>query len=106
MTDKKYYDSNNREYKVGDIVFNPFFGDYWLVEEYTEEEQSETDCLYCLSLYGDRDEYYMDIDEPAGFIIICSKDEPDYNKYIEEFKQIIKRRKEQEAQWEKDGECL
>lgn len=26
MTDKKYYDSNNREYKVGDIVFNPFFG--------------------------------------------------------------------------------
>ena len=48
----------------------------------------------------------MDIDEPAGFKIICSKDEPDYNKYIEEFKQIIKRRREQEAQWEKDGECL
>ena len=40
----------------------------------------------------------MDIDEPAGFIIICSKDEPDYNKYIEEFNEIIKRR-EQEAQW-------
>ena len=45
----------------------------------------------------------MDIDEPAGFIIICSKDEPDYNKYIEEFNEIIKRRREQEAQWEKNG---
>ena len=75
MDSKKYYDSNNKEYKVGDIVFNPFFGDYWLVEEYTEEEQSETDCPYCLSLYGDKDDYYMDIDEPAGFIIICSKNE-------------------------------
>ena len=32
MSSKKYYDSNNKEYKVGDIVFNPFFGDYWLVE--------------------------------------------------------------------------
>lgn len=103
MIDKKYYDSNKREYKVGDIVYNPFFGDYWLVEEYTEEEQSETDCPYCLSLYGDKDDYYMDIDEPAGFIIICSKGEPDYNKYIEEFNEIIKRRREQEAQWEKDG---
>ena len=103
MSSKKYYDSNNKEYKVGDIVFNPFFGDYWLVEEYTEEEQSETDCPYCLSLYGDKDDYYMDIDEPAGFIIICSKGEPDYNKYIEEFNEIIKRRREQEAQWEKNG---
>ena len=101
----EYKDSKGRNYKLGDIVFNPYFGDYWLVEEYTEEER-DCVCPYCFSLYGSKDEYYMDLDEPAGFEIVCSVGEKDYDTYREEFKEIIKQRREQEAQWEKDGECL
>ena len=36
---------------------------------------------------------------------MSSKNEPDYNKYIEGYNEIIKRRREQEAQWEKNGKC-
>lgn len=27
------FDSNNKEYKLYDIVYNPFFGDYWVVQK-------------------------------------------------------------------------
>lgn len=106
MTEEKeleYKDSKGRNYKLGDIVFNPCFGDFWLVEEYTKEER-DYECPYCFSLYGSKDEYYMDLDEPVGFEIVCSKGEPDYDQYIKEFKEIIKKRKEQEAEWEKENQ--
>lgn len=105
MTEEKeleYSDSKGRNYKLGDIVFNPCFGDFWLVEKYEENEQ-EGECPYCFSQYGSKGDYYMDLDEPEGFEIVCSKGEPDYEQYIKEFTEIIKRRREQEAEWEKEN---
>lgn len=97
----KYSDSKGKEYKVGDVVFNPFFGDFWLVGKY---EEPEDECPYYLAQYGDMDLYYMDLDEPCGFEIVCSKDEEDYEKYITELKEIAKRIKEEEAKWEKESQ--
>ena len=92
-TDKKlvYFDFKGKQYKEGDIVFNPFFGDFWLVEKYTDKEKLEydTECDYCFSQYGSKDLYFMDLDEPSGFEIVCSVNDKDYEKYLNEFKTIV-----------------
>lgn len=96
---RKYKDSKGKEYKVGDVVFNPFFGDFWLVGKY---EQPENKCPYYLAQYGDMDLYYMDLDEPCGFEIVCSIGDEKYNQFIKEFKEIVRKIKEEEAQWEQE----
>lgn len=83
-----YYDKNNIEYKVGDIVCNTFAGDYWVVVELTDEEKKlydiETDLG--LALYNDKDYYCIAIDEPVGFEIVMSIDDDDYLDFLKEMK--------------------
>lgn len=90
-----YKDSKGFEYKVGDIVYNPCFGDYWVVQKYTEQEKEEykPDCDYCLALNNDKDDYFEDINVPQGFEIIMSKDHDDYDTAIKELNDIAKHRK-------------
>ena len=92
----KYFDDNSLEYSVGDIVYNPSFGDYWVVQEVTEEDKKNygltTDL--CLALYNNKDDYVMDIDEPVGFIIITKKEDDGYDEAIAELNEIAKKREE------------
>ena len=86
-----YYDAEGTEYQVGDIVFNPCFGDYWVVQEVTEQDKEdygfETDL--CLALYNNKDHYSMDIDDPVGFVIVMRKDDKDYSGFIEEMRLYV-----------------
>lgn len=88
---EKYYDAEGTEYQVGDIVFNPCFGDYWVVQEVTEQDKEdygfETDL--CLALNNDKDHFSMDIDEPAGFVIVMRKDDKNYLDVIEEMRLCV-----------------
>lgn len=72
-----HYDGNKVEYLVGDIVFNPYFGDLYVVKNKvcdTSNKLDDTcDCKFELVQYNDRDMYYMDLDEPANFIILAHK---------------------------------
>ena len=54
------------QYKVGDILYNPAFGDIWLVSE-RYNEGNEEDELYLKKVDYDYDE---DIYVPQGFIRI------------------------------------
>ena len=87
-----YFDSNGKEYSIGDIVVNSFFGDYWIVGKYSENESiknQEEDCPYYLAQYGDPDLYFMDLDEPVGFIIEVKYNEGErYENALKELKQI------------------
>ena len=81
----KYKDSNGNNYHIGDIVYNPAAEDLWLVEELTFEEMKSYNFTtpYILSLYGNKDECVIEINEPAGFKIRCSStDTYGYIKYI------------------------
>lgn len=73
---KVYCDSKGVEYKEGDIVYNPCIGDYWVVR--CSIPSDNTLCPYQLVLWDSRDEYYMDLDEPAGFEIVSRKGDTDY----------------------------
>lgn len=76
QTTKVYCDSKGVEYKEGDIVYNPCIGDYWVVR--CSIPSDNTLCPYQLVLWDSRDEYYMDLDEPAGFEIVSRKGDTDY----------------------------
>lgn len=91
-----YKDSKGNEYKVGDIVFNPTFGDYWVVQKYTEQEKKDFDaeCDYCLVLNNDKDDYFEDIDVPQGFEIVMSSDNDDYELAISELNKLAQSRKD------------
>ena len=67
----KYKDADGKNYHVGDIVFNPCFGDLWLVTKLSDEDMKKFGFTipYVLVLYGNDDEYIMEIDEPEGFKI-------------------------------------
>ena len=92
----EYQDAKGVPYQLGDIVFNPCFRDYWVVQEVTNQDKEmyglEPDL--CLALYNDKDDYVVDIDEPQGFVIILHKDEPEYKEILEEMALIVKERKE------------
>lgn len=49
---------------IGDIMYNPFFGDLWLVSSRYNKEKDE-DELYLKKVDYDYDE---DIDVPEGFV--------------------------------------
>lgn len=86
-----YRDVEGKEYQVGDIVVNPFFGDYWIVGKYSDNEnlkQYEEDCPYYLCQYGDPDLYFMDLNEPAGFKIEERKGTDRYEVAIKELQEI------------------
>lgn len=76
QTTKVYCDSKGVEYKEGDIVYNPCIDDYWVVR--CSIPSDNTLCPYQLVLWDSRDEYYMDLDEPAGFEIVSRKGDTDY----------------------------
>ena len=81
-----YKDMDGREYKVGDIVLNTFFGDYWVVAKNRKNERQ--DCEYRLLLYNNEKEYYMDLNEPGKFKIIASKREKEYKDLLKEINKI------------------
>lgn len=85
-----YKDMDGREYKVGDIVLNIFFGDYWVVAKNRKNESE--DCKYRLLLYNDTKDYYMDLDEPSKFRIVASKGESEYNNLLRQIN-IIRRKR-------------
>lgn len=91
-----YKDSAGKEYMVGDIVFNPFFVDYWIVQKYTQQEIEEYGCEtpYCLVLWNNKDEMFEDIDVPEGFIIIKHKYENGYDKMLQEINTVAKQRQD------------
>lgn len=72
----KYKDTSGKNYHVGDIVYNPCFGALWLVTKLSEEEMKKFGFTipYVLTLYGNDDEYVMEIDEPEGFKIEYTPD--------------------------------
>lgn len=93
MENTGYKDSKGKEYLLDDIVFNPFFGDYWIVGKYSENKdiaEYEEDCPYYLAQYGDPDLYFMDLDEPSGFVIEKRKGIDDYEEAKKELDEIAK----------------
>ena len=91
-----YKDASGLAYELDDIVFNPFFGDYWVVKELTEEEQQiyGMDNKYCFALWNYLDHYCTEIDAPQGFEIVIRKGEPDYEQALKEFAEIIQKMEE------------
>lgn len=87
---KKYVDGNGSEYKLGDIVHNPFFGDVWIVQEWEDAYKEGEECPYCFAQYGYQDNYCMALDEPVGFKIISSKGDEQYDKLLEEVLKVGK----------------
>lgn len=81
-----YKDMDGREYKVGDIVLNTFFGDYWVVAKNRKNERQ--DCEYRLLLYNNEKDYYMDLNEPSKFKIIASRGEKEYKDLLKEINKI------------------
>lgn len=88
-----YLDANNEEYREGDIVYNPFFGDYWVVQSVTDEEKEEFELNtdLCLALYNDKDHYCTDIDVPTGFIILMRKNDKGYDGVLDEMKLYLEK---------------
>lgn len=94
----EYKDANGLAFELDDIVFNPFFGDFWVVKELTEEEQHiyGMDNKFCFALWNNLDHYCTEIDAPQGFEICIRKGEPDYEQALKEFANIIQKMEERE----------
>lgn len=91
---KIYRDSNGEEYKEGDIVYNPCIGDYWVVR--CSIPKDNTLCPYQLVLWDSRNEYYMDLDEPIGFVIVRRKGDKEYKSLLKSIHRIKKHRREED----------
>lgn len=87
-----YKDSNDRFYKVGDMVYNPTAKDVWEVKINNANVDSKG-CRYSLVLWGDWSICYMDLDEPTGFVILASKGESGYFKIKHKCKKIARKLK-------------
>lgn len=89
-----YKDSKGIVYKVGDIVYNPCIGDFWVVQTCEKEEKElygiETDI--CLALNNCKDDYVIDIDEPVGFEIVIRENDENYDDAISELNHIAEMR--------------
>lgn len=101
-----FKDKKGEEYKTGDIAFNPLWGDFWFVEKLSEEERSEFgfETNYCLSLYGNKEESALELDEPDGFEIVIRPTDKDYNKTFDDFEKIFRDHRLQDKKWEKEAE--
>ena len=89
---KGYFDGHDREYKIGDIVYNPYFNDYWVV--YKSKPEYNFECPYCLLLWNSEDEDVEELDTPKGFLVVCSIDEEEYDNALEYINKIAKKRRE------------
>ena len=89
-----YKDANGINYRLGDIVYNPCIGDYWVVQKYTEEEKQkyEPECDYCLVLNNNKDDYFEDIDVPQGFEIVSRVGDFKYNDTLKALSDNAERR--------------
>lgn len=98
-------DARGYEYHTGDIVYNPAFGDYWLVEEVDNETMKEygADIPFLFTLYGNPDEYAMCINEPEGFTIEARVNDFSYTNMLSRFVRIYKQHREEEAEWEREA---
>lgn len=100
-----YKDDNGIEYSIGDIVFNPCMGDFWVVQECNKQEKEfygiETDI--CLALYNNKDDYVVDIDEPVGFTIAIRPGDDDYEGALAEINHIAEVRKKYEQELDKEN---
>jgi len=98
-------DARGYEYHTGDIVYNPAFGDYWLVEEIDNETMKEygADIPFIFSLYGNPNEYAMCIDEPEGFTIEARVNDFSYTNMLSRFVRIYKQHREEEAECEREA---
>ena len=92
-----YFDANNEIYREGDIVYNPFFGDYWVVQNVTEQDKEDygLETELCLALFNDKDHYCTDIDTPSGFVILMRKEDKEYNGVLDEMKKYLERLNEE-----------
>lgn len=89
--DTGYIDADDKPIYLGDILYNPAAHDYWVVDYAADPEQ---ECPYDLVLNGDRDDYYMSLDEPVGFILVMRANEPAYETALNELHQLAEERKE------------
>lgn len=102
-----YKDSNGKKYKVGDIVYNPFFGDYWVVQKCNRVDVKDycLDNKYCLALYNNKEDYVTEIDVPNGFVIVKRKGDKGYKRLINIINKISKERlNEYTWEFEKDDQ--
>lgn len=91
-----YKDGKGDNFKVGDIVYNPCFGDLWVVQKTTKEDKEMygIEDPYLFAKDNDKDIYCMDISEPRGFVIYKSPDEKDYDILIKSMEDFAKQLKE------------
>lgn len=90
----KYKDANNRLFKIGDIVYNPCFGDFWVVQKCNKQDKLlyDLDNKYCLALYNNKDLYVIEIDVPTGFEIILRKGDKGYRSVLSKINEFAERR--------------
>lgn len=94
-----YKDDKGINYHIGDIVYNPFCGDMWLVEKLSDEDMQKFnfDIPYVLTQYGDINQCVIPINEPEGFIIKSTPNETySYIRYISLFNKAYKVKKMEE----------
>jgi len=91
-----YFDAAYQEIEVGDIMFNPFLGDVWLVKKWVDigMKPDEDESPYCLLLNASEEDYVCDLTEPSGFVLECREsDEPErYKLLLAEMKQLAEER--------------
>ena len=76
--------------ELGDILLNRFFGDYWLVEESTDEySDAGEDYGFIISRYGNKDDYYETF-IPESFEIVKRKNDDDYEEFLQKIIKIGK----------------
>lgn len=94
-----YFDSNGREYELGDLVYNPMFGDVWLVDEWDENEARDAgDSPYCLRQYCSKEIYCIDIDDPDGFVIEARRGDEHYDELYRQCEEYARKWLEEESE--------
>lgn len=81
---KGFTDSTGRQYYIGDVVLNMFFGDLWTVSKATEPNP---ECPYMLNLWGDPEYHQIDLDEPEDFAIVKHPWDEGYDQLMKEIKE-------------------
>ena len=80
MENTGYHDSNGKEYKVGDIVYNKYLQNYWVVKRFSDYKDihPRTSCKYFLLEYGINNTRYVNLYDNTGCMIILSADNENY----------------------------
>lgn len=92
-----FYDVDNVEYKVGDVVENQLAKDLWLVEPNPEyDPKDELSAPYYFSYFGNMEATALDIDEVKNFKIVCTAHSEDYDRYLALFTKMYWKVKNEE----------